>query len=51
LLDRFKTADIAIAPNATWESPSPIRENLRKTKVTPRREEESAIKIPAARAL
>lgn len=49
-LVRFKTAAIAIDPNATWESPSPIKENLLKTKITPNRAAERAIRTPTMRA-
>ncbi len=40
------TEAIAIPPNATWDKPSPINENRLSTSVTPRREEQSAIKTP-----
>ena len=41
---------MAIAPNATCESPSPIKENLFKTSVTPRSDEHKAIKVPTINA-
>ena len=44
------TAAIAIAPNATWESPSPMKENRFSTSVTPNREEQSAINTPTISA-
>ena len=47
---RPNTAATAIAPNATWESPSPMNENRFKTSVTPSREEQSAISTPTASA-
>ncbi len=42
----LSTFAIANAPNATWESPSPINEYLLKTSVTPRIEADKAIRIP-----
>ncbi len=50
LFVRFITDAMAIAPNATWESPSPIKENLFKTKVTPNKLEQREIKIPTIKA-
>ena len=50
LLLMFSTEAMAIAPNATWESPSPIKEKRFRTSVTPRREEHSAIKTPTINA-
>ena len=50
LFVRFNTEAMAIAPKATWESPSPINENLFKTKVTPRREEQREINMPTINA-
>ena len=44
------TAAIHIAPNATWESPSPINENLFRTNVTPRSDEQSEINTPTIKA-
>jgi len=44
------TAAIAIAPKATWESPSPMKENLFSTSVTPRSDEQSAISTPTMSA-
>ena len=43
-------AAIAMAPNATWESPSPMKENRFSTSVTPRRDEQSAISTPTMSA-
>ena len=37
---------LAIAPNATWESPSPINEKRFRTSVTPSSEEHIAISTP-----
>ncbi len=42
---------IAIAPKATWESPSPIIEYLFKTKLTPKREAQTETKKPTIKAL
>ena len=50
LLLKFSTDAMAIAPNATWDSPSPIKENRFSTSVTPRREEQSAISTPTIKA-
>ena len=50
LLLKFSTDAMAIAPNATWDSPSPIKENRFSTNVTPRREEQSAISTPTIKA-
>ena len=50
LLLKFSTDAIAMAPNATWESPSPIKEKRLSTSVTPIREEQRAIRIPTIRA-
>ena len=49
-LVRLNTEAIQIAPNATWESPSPINENLFNTKVTPKREEQREIRTPTIKA-
>ena len=43
---RLNTVATDTAPKATCESPSPINENLFKTRITPRSEEQSAISIP-----
>ncbi|MPM82511.1 hypothetical protein SDC9_129572 [bioreactor metagenome] len=43
---RFKTVPNAIAPNATCDNPSPIKDILFNTNVTPKREEQSATNIP-----
>ncbi len=39
-----------MAPKATWESPSPMKENLLRTRVTPKRDEQREIKIPTIKA-
>ena len=39
------------APKDTWESPSPIMEYLRRTRLTPNREAHRDTKSPPARAL
>ena len=44
------TAAMAMAPNATWDRPSPMKENRFSTSVTPSREEQSAISTPTMRA-
>ena len=46
----FKTDAAAIAPKATWDSPSPTKENLFNTRVTPSSEEHSAINTPTINA-
>ena len=46
LFVKFNTAATAIAPNATWESPSPINEKRFRTSVTPSSEEHIAISTP-----
>ena len=46
----FKTLAMQIAPNATWESPSPINEKRLSTSVTPSREEQSEINTPTIKA-
>ena len=46
----LSTLAIQIAPNATWESPSPMNEKRLSTKVTPSREEQSEIKTPTMKA-
>ena len=50
LLVICSTAAIAIAPNATWDRPSPMKENRFSTSVTPSREEQSAISTPTMSA-
>lgn len=50
LFDKLRTAAIAMAPNATWLNPSPIKLNRFKTKVTPSRLEQSEIKTPTINA-
>ena len=44
------TADTDMAPKATWDRPSPIKENLRSTSVTPSREEHRAMSTPTTKA-
>lgn len=51
LLLKFKTPDTHIAPKATWDNPSPIKENLFNTSVIPIKEEQRAIKTPTIKAL
>ncbi len=46
----FNTPATATAPNATWDKPSPIKENLFSTNVTPSKEEQSAINTPTISA-
>ena len=41
----------AIAPNATWDSPSPMNEKRLSTSVTPRSEAHSATSTPTISAL
>ena len=50
LLTNLKIVATAIAPKATWESPSPIKEKRFNTSVTPKREEHNAIKTPTINA-
>ena len=50
LFVKFKTDATAIAPKATCDNPSPIKENRFSTKVTPSKEEQSAINTPTIRA-
>ena len=47
---RPSTEDTAIAPKATWDSPSPSREKRRSTSGPPSRAVHSAISTPTARA-
>ncbi len=49
-LDRLKTAATAIAPKATWLSPSPMKEKRFKTSVTPRSDEQREISTPTVSA-
>ena len=49
-LVRFRTAAMDMAPKATWDSPSPIKENRLRTSVTPSSEEQRAIRIPTISA-
>ena len=44
------TAAMAIAPNATWESPSPMKEKRFSTSVTPSSDEHRAISTPTTNA-
>ena len=46
--DTFRTDATASAPNAAWDSPSPINENRFSTSVTPNSAEQSAISTPTA---
>ncbi len=46
----LSAAAIEIAPNPTCDSPSPIIENLFNTRLTPRREAESATSSPTIKA-
>ena len=46
----FRTPAIAMAPNATWDSPSPMKEKRLSTSVTPSKEEQSAISTPTISA-
>ena len=46
----FRTAAMDMAPNATWERPSPMKENRFSTSVTPSSEEHSAISTPTMSA-
>ena len=47
---KSKIVATAIAPNATWDKPSPIKEYLFNTNVTPNKDEHSAIKTPTINA-
>ena len=47
---KFKIPAIAKLRNATCERPSPIKENLFNTSVTPKRDEQSAIRTPTISA-
>ena len=42
----WSTAAMDMAPKATWESPSPMKEKRLSTSVTPSSEEQRAISIP-----
>lgn len=46
----FKDVAMAIAPKATWESPSPMKEKRFSTKITPNKDEQRAINIPTMTA-
>jgi hypothetical protein len=50
VLVRSNIVAIANAPNATWESPSPIYEKRLSTSVTPKSDEQSAIRVPTISA-
>lgn len=50
LLVKLNIAAIAIAPKAICERPSPIKENLFKTSVTPNKDEHKAISTPTIKA-
>ena len=45
-----RTPETAMAPKATWDSPSPIKEKRFKTKVTPSSEAHRAMSTPTASA-
>ena len=47
---KLNTEAIHIAPKATWDSPSPIKENLLSTRVTPRSEEQRDMRTPTINA-
>ena len=47
---KLSTAAMAIAPKATCERPSPMKEKRLSTKVTPRSDEQSAIRMPTIKA-
>ena len=49
-LVRRSTPATAIAPKATWESPSPMNEKRLSTSVTPSSDEHSAISVPTTSA-
>ena len=46
----FSIAAIAIAPNATCDRPSPMKEKRLSTSVMPRSDEHSAIRMPTISA-
>jgi hypothetical protein len=46
----FNTVAIASAPNATCDKPSPMKENLFNTSVTPRSDEHKEISTPTISA-
>ena len=50
LLVKFKTDATAMAPKATCDNPSPIKENRFSTKVTPSKDEHNAISTPTIKA-
>ena len=47
---RFRMPAMAIAPKATWDRPSPMKEKRFSTSVTPSSEEHSAISTPTISA-
>ena len=47
---RLHTDATARAPKATWDRPSPMKENRLSTRVTPNREAHRAISTPTIRA-
>lgn len=49
-LIRFKTEATDMAPKATWDNPSPIKENRLSTSVTPSREAHRATSTPTTSA-
>ena len=53
LMNRFSVSNnvaAAMAPKATWDRPSPMREKRRSTRGTPSREAHRAMRIPAKMA-
>ena len=50
LLVNPTTAATAIAPKAIWDKPSPIKENLLSTNVTPNNDEHRATRMPTIKA-
>ena len=50
LLPRPSTAAMAVAPKATWLSPSPMKENRLSTSVTPRSDAQSEMSTPTISA-
>ena len=49
-LVRFITVATDMAPNATWDRPSPMKEKRRRTRVTPSSAEQSATSTETIRA-
>ena len=46
----FSTAAMAMAPKATWDRPSPMKENRFSTRVTPSSDEHRAMSTPTISA-